>query len=73
MAAWPWSMTDPIGSCSSLTCTRFLDAAQERQEQLSELLGTDPATQPVGWPQYGELISHLDRLRTELRAGSALS
>ena len=52
---------------------RFLDAAQERQDQLSELLGTDPATQPVGWPLRGELISHLDRLRTELRAGSALS
>jgi uncharacterized membrane protein YgaE (UPF0421/DUF939 family) len=52
---------------------RFLDAAQERQDQLSELLGTDPAIQPVGWPLRGELISHLDRLRTELRAGSEIS
>ncbi|HEY2314058.1 MAG TPA: FUSC family protein [Streptosporangiaceae bacterium] len=46
-----------------------LDGARRRQDQLSELLGTDPAAQPVGWPLRGELVSHLDRLRTELEAG----
>ena len=46
-----------------------LAAAREEQDQLSELLGTDPAARPVGWPLRGELISHLDRLRDELEAG----
>jgi uncharacterized membrane protein YgaE (UPF0421/DUF939 family) len=48
---------------------RYLDAAHDQQDRLSELLGTDPAVRPVGWPLRGELISHLDRLRSELRAG----
>ncbi|HEX3924519.1 MAG TPA: FUSC family protein [Streptosporangiaceae bacterium] len=45
---------------------RHLAAAREQQDQLSELLGTDPALRPVGWPLRGEVISHLDRFRTEL-------
>jgi hypothetical protein len=32
------------------------------------VLRTDPAAKPVGWPLRGELVSHLDRLRNELRA-----
>jgi hypothetical protein len=48
---------------------RYLAAAKEQQGRLSELLGTDPAVRPVGWPLRGELISHLDRLRNELQAG----
>ena len=48
---------------------RHLAAAHDEQDRLSELLGTDPAARPVGWPLRGELISHLDRLRTELEAG----
>jgi hypothetical protein len=47
---------------------RYLAAAQDQQDRLSELLGTDPAARPVGWPLRGELISQLDRLRGELRA-----
>jgi hypothetical protein len=46
---------------------RYL-AAQDQQDRLSELLGSDPAARPVGWPLRGELISQLDRLRGELRA-----
>ena len=46
-----------------------LAAARQQQDRLSELLGTDPAARPVGWPLRGELISHLDRLRNELQAG----
>jgi hypothetical protein len=49
---------------------RHLDAARERQDRLSELLGTDPAQRPVGWPLRGEVIAHLDRLRLELQAGA---
>lgn len=48
---------------------RRLAAAEEQQNRLSELLGIDPAASPVGWPLRGELISHLDRLRSELQAG----
>jgi hypothetical protein len=47
---------------------RYPAAAQDQQDRLSELLGTDPAARPVGWPLRGELISQLGRLRGELRA-----
>ena len=46
-----------------------LAAARDEQDRLSELLGSDPAARPVGWPLRGELISHLDRIRSELQAG----
>jgi uncharacterized membrane protein YgaE (UPF0421/DUF939 family) len=48
---------------------RHLTAARDRQDRLSELLATAPAARPVGWPLRGEMISHLDRLRSELEAG----
>ena len=50
---------------------RHLAAAHDEQDRLSELLGTDPVTRPAGWPLRGELISHLDRFRTELEAGKS--
>jgi uncharacterized membrane protein YgaE (UPF0421/DUF939 family) len=46
-----------------------LAAARHQQDRLSELLATAPAARPVGWPLRGEVISHLDRLRSELEAG----
>jgi hypothetical protein len=49
---------------------RHLAAARDEQDRLSELLATAPAVRPVGWPLRGELISHLDRLRSELGAGT---
>jgi hypothetical protein len=49
---------------------RYLAAAREQQDQLSELLRTDPAAKPVGWPLRGELISQLDRLRNELQVAT---
>lgn len=49
---------------------RHLAAARDEQDRLSELLATAPAARPVGWPLRGELISHLDRLRSELGAGT---
>ena len=48
---------------------RRVAAARMRQDRLSELLATAPAARPVGWPLRGELIAHLDRLRSELEAG----
>ena len=48
---------------------QHLAEAHEKQDRLSELLDTDPSARPVGWPLRGELISHLDRFRTELEAG----
>jgi uncharacterized membrane protein YgaE (UPF0421/DUF939 family) len=48
---------------------RHLAAAHDKQDRLSEFLDTDPAARPVGWPLRGELISQLDRFRTELEAG----
>ena len=47
---------------------RHLAAAHDQQDRLSETLATAPAARPVGWPLRGELISHLDRLRSELEA-----
>jgi Aromatic acid exporter family member 1 len=47
---------------------KHLAAARQSQDFLSEVLGADPAAWPVGWPLRGELVSHLDRLRTELEA-----
>jgi hypothetical protein len=49
---------------------RHLAAARDQQDRLSALLATAPAVRPVGWPLRGELISHLDRLRSELEAGT---
>jgi uncharacterized membrane protein YgaE (UPF0421/DUF939 family) len=46
-----------------------LARAQEKQNQLSEVMGIDPAVHPVGWPLRGEIVSHVDRLRKELEAG----
>jgi uncharacterized membrane protein YgaE (UPF0421/DUF939 family) len=48
---------------------RHLAAARDQQDRLSGLLAP-PATRPVGWPLRGELISHLDRLRSELDAST---
>jgi hypothetical protein len=45
---------------------QHLAAAEDQQDQLSEVLRIDPAAKPVGWPLRGELVSHLDRLRKEL-------
>jgi hypothetical protein len=48
---------------------QHLDAARTQQDLLSESLAAAPAERPVGWPLRGELVSHIDRLRTELDVG----
>lgn len=47
-----------------------LDKARYRQDRLSTVLAANPAGRPVGWPLRGELISHVDRLRSELEAAA---
>ncbi len=43
-----------------------LEEAHRRQDKLADLLQTDPAEHPEGWPLRGEILAHVDRLRTEL-------
>lgn len=47
-----------------------LDRARDRQDRLSAVLAANPADRPVGWPLRGELVSHVDRLRSELEAAA---
>jgi uncharacterized membrane protein YgaE (UPF0421/DUF939 family) len=43
-----------------------LAEAHKRQDELADLLRTDPVEQPEGWPLRGEILAHVDRLRSEL-------
>jgi uncharacterized membrane protein YgaE (UPF0421/DUF939 family) len=43
-----------------------LQEAQRQQDRLADVLATDPAKQPDGWPLRGEILAHVDRLRSEL-------
>jgi hypothetical protein len=43
-----------------------LAEAHRRQDDLADLLRTDPDEQPDGWPLRGEILAHVDRLRSEL-------
>jgi uncharacterized membrane protein YgaE (UPF0421/DUF939 family) len=45
---------------------KHLAEAHRRQDDLADLLRTDPDEQPDGWPLRGEILAHVDRLRTEL-------
>jgi len=45
-----------------------LEEAQRQQDRLADALRTDPAERPDGWPLRGEILSHVDRLRSELEA-----
>jgi uncharacterized membrane protein YgaE (UPF0421/DUF939 family) len=46
-----------------------LEEARRQQDGLADLLRTDPAEQPEGWPLRGEILAHVDRLRSELQPG----
>jgi uncharacterized membrane protein YgaE (UPF0421/DUF939 family) len=46
-----------------------LTEAQRQQDRLADLLRTDPAERPDGWALRGEILSHVDRLRSELQTG----
>jgi uncharacterized membrane protein YgaE (UPF0421/DUF939 family) len=44
-----------------------LEEAQRQQDRLADVLAADPAQRPDGWPLRGEILAHVDRLRTELQ------
>ena len=46
-----------------------LAEARRQQDRLADLLRTDPAEQPEGWPLRGEILAQVDRLRSELQPG----
>jgi uncharacterized membrane protein YgaE (UPF0421/DUF939 family) len=46
-----------------------LEEAGRQQDRLADLLRTDPAEQPEGWPLRGEILAHVNRLRSELQPG----
>ena len=48
---------------------QHLTAANDHQGNVAEILRADPAAPSSGWPLRGELVTHLDRLRTELQPG----
>jgi uncharacterized membrane protein YgaE (UPF0421/DUF939 family) len=43
-----------------------LEEAQRQQDHLADLLSTNPAGRPEGWQLRGEILAHVDRLRSEL-------
>ena len=51
----------------SLVLEDHLEEAQRQQDRLADLLATDPAERPDGWPLRGEILAHVDRLRSELQ------
>jgi uncharacterized membrane protein YgaE (UPF0421/DUF939 family) len=44
-----------------------LEEAQRQQDRLADVLRTDPAERPDGWALRGEILAHVDRLRSELQ------
>ena len=46
---------------------QHLTAAEEQQDALAGRLRSEAAAGEAGWPLHGEVLMHLDRLRTELQ------
>jgi uncharacterized membrane protein YgaE (UPF0421/DUF939 family) len=63
--AAPDTGTEPLAAALE----DHLTEAQRQQDRLADLLRTDPAERPDGWALRGEILSHVDRLRSELQAG----
>jgi hypothetical protein len=58
----PGAQAEPI----AVALGDHLEEAQRQQDRLADVLATDPAKQPDGWPLRGEILAHVDRLRSEL-------
>ena len=58
----PDAQAEPI----AVVLEDHLEEAQRKQDRLADVLATDPAKQPDGWPLRGEILAHVDRLRSEL-------
>ncbi len=56
----------PADPSLSVVLEDHLEEAARRQDRLADVLATDPAKRPEGWPLRGEILAHVDRLRTEL-------
>jgi hypothetical protein len=54
----------PSGPATNLR--EHLSEAHRRQDQLADVLRSDPDERPDGWPLRGEILAHVDRLRNEL-------
>jgi uncharacterized membrane protein YgaE (UPF0421/DUF939 family) len=48
-----------------------LEEARRQQDRLADLLRTNPTERPDGWPLRGEILAHVDRLRSELQPAHA--
>jgi uncharacterized membrane protein YgaE (UPF0421/DUF939 family) len=62
----PGGSAEPPGAPIAAILEDHLEAAQRQQDRLADVLATDPAERPDGWPLRGEILAHLDRLRGEL-------
>ncbi|MBV9204182.1 MAG: hypothetical protein JO037_01980 [Actinobacteria bacterium] len=65
----PAAYADPAAEPITGQLEDHLDEAKRRQDRLADVLRTDPAERPEGWPLRGEILSHVDRLRSELEPG----
>jgi Aromatic acid exporter family member 1 len=63
----PVEPIDPAAEPVAAKLDDHLEEARRQQDQLADLLRTDPAERPDGWPLRGEILAHVDRLRTELQ------
>ncbi len=66
----PGSLSQPGEPPAVAELEDHLEEAQRQQDKLADLLQTDPAERPEGWPLRGEILAHVDRLRSELEPGS---
>jgi len=56
----------PIKPVAVAELREHLSEAHRRQDRLADALRTDPGERPDGWPLRGEILAHVDRLRSEL-------
>jgi gas vesicle protein len=65
----PGSVKSPRGGAEPIAqvLAEHLEQARHEQDRLADLLATNPAEHPGGWPLRGEILAHVDRLRSELR------
>jgi uncharacterized membrane protein YgaE (UPF0421/DUF939 family) len=64
---------EPAEPALSLVLEDHLEEALRQQDRLADVLATNPAERPDGWPLRGEILSHVDRLRNELQPREPLA
>jgi uncharacterized membrane protein YgaE (UPF0421/DUF939 family) len=64
------ALTDAASEPLEAELEDHLTKAHRQQDRLADLLSTDPAERPDGWPLRGEILAHVDRLRRELQPRS---